>query len=65
MREVTRVLTLDITQIEIVENDDDGYNFDQNEFNAFAAALRDVLEADNVSISNIKYFEREVKDGEK
>lgn len=62
MKEVTRIMTITITQIETVPSSEP-YNYDMRDFKEFAAAMRVVLDVDNVDISNVQYFEREVEDG--
>ena len=62
MREVTRIITLSITEVKKMEGNDP-LNTDLRDFKEFAEATRVVLDVDDVNISNVQYFEREVEDG--
>ena len=63
MKEVTRITTLEITEIQSVSGTEP-YNMESSDFQRFADAMRDTLGVDNVDVANVQYFEREVESHE-
>lgn len=60
MKIVTRIITLQITQIEKNVPDDAEYNNDLTLYRGFAEALKKELNVDDVNVTAVQYFEQYV-----